>query len=90
MCTPDSQSSVKENKLNIFKMDKNEKKKKLFNVKKHCADNVELPECSDTRHEEQKVSVKCSRKTSVLYYVGILLNVTNHGPFQRRRTSIMS
>lgn len=33
MCTPDSQSLVKENKLNIFKMDKNLKKNVLFNVK---------------------------------------------------------
>lgn len=34
MCTPDSQSLVKENKLNIFKMDKKKKKKNvLFNVK---------------------------------------------------------
>lgn len=28
--------------------------------KKHCADDVELPECSDTQHEEQKVCVTCS------------------------------
>lgn len=28
--------------------------------KKHCADDVELSECSDTQHEEQKVCVKCS------------------------------
>lgn len=27
---------------------------------KHCVDDVELPECSDTQHEEQKVCVKCS------------------------------
>lgn len=67
VCTPDSQSSVKENKLNIFKTDKSGKilyclmcKKK---TKKHCAD-VELPECSDTQHEEQKVCVKCSRRSS--------------------------
>lgn len=32
VCTPDSQSRVKENKLNIFKMDK-KKKNVLFNVK---------------------------------------------------------
>lgn len=27
-------------------------------TKKHCADDVELPECSDTQHEEQNVCVK--------------------------------
>lgn len=62
VCTLDSQSSVKENKLNIFKTDKSEKiyclmcKKKKTN-KKHCADDVKLPECSDTRHEEQNLCV---------------------------------
>lgn len=59
MCTPDSQSSVKENKLNIFKTDKNEKIYCLM-CNKHCADDVELPECSDSQHKEQKVCVKCS------------------------------
>lgn len=60
MCTPDSQSSVKENKLNIFKTDKNEKILYCSMCNKHCVDDVELPECSDTQHEEQKVCVKCS------------------------------
>lgn len=47
---------------------------------KHCVDDVELPECSDTQHEEQKVCVKCSRRAPSVLCVGILLNATNHGP----------
>lgn len=35
---------------------KNDKIIILFNVeKKHCADDVQLPECSETQHEEQSV-----------------------------------
>lgn len=30
---------------------------------KHCADDVEFPECSDTQHKEQKVCVKCIRRS---------------------------
>ena len=29
--------------------------KKKTTKKKHCADDVELPECSDAQHEEQSV-----------------------------------
>lgn len=83
VCTPDSQSSVKENKLNIFKTDKSEKILYclMCKKKKHCADDVELPECSDTQHEEQKVCVKFSRRSRTVLYVSILLNATSHGPF---------
>lgn len=35
-------------------MDKNEKILYCLMCNKHCADDVELPECSDTQHKEQK------------------------------------
>lgn len=56
---------------------------------KHCADDVELPECSDTQHGEQKVSVKCSRRSLYCTVCRHSAKCNQSWSFQKCRQSIL-
>lgn len=56
---------------------------------KHYVDDVELPECSDTQHEEQKVCVKCSRRAPYCTVCRHPAKCNQSWSFQSRHTSML-